>query len=135
MRFLLPVFLLVAATTAAQPRITVPNSASVSGSVPSSTPSAEPPVSTIADAMTRGLQRNLAALIPSNTREMARRARWTALAELLPDVRRHARVQPRAASVSFVRVFRAFGVLLLVMLPLVLVMRRPRPGGGPVVMH
>lgn len=43
-------------------------------------------------------------------------------------------VQQQAAIVSFVRVFEALGILFLVMLPLVLVMRRPPRGGGPAVM-
>ena len=33
--------------------------------------------------------------------------------------------------VSFVMIFRLLGVVFLVMIPLVLIMRRPKGGGGP----
>jgi hypothetical protein len=37
--------------------------------------------------------------------------------------------------VSFVMLFRLLGLIFLAMLPLVLIMRRPRGGGGPVAAH
>ena len=37
--------------------------------------------------------------------------------------------------VSFVTIFRLLGVLFLVMIPLVLLMRRPAKGGAPAAAH
>lgn len=111
MRFLLPVFLLVTSTAAAQPRIAMPYVAGALGGVPSGTPSAEPLALTIVDAVTRGLQHNLAILTATDTRDMARGARWTALAELLPDVSGHVRESRQVVNLA------AFGF--------------PRPAGVP----
>jgi DHA2 family multidrug resistance protein len=44
-------------------------------------------------------------------------------------------VQQQAALLSYLNEFKFFGIVFLVMLPLVLVMRRPARGGGPVAMH
>ncbi len=44
-------------------------------------------------------------------------------------------VQQQAYMVSFVSLFRLLGGIFLVLLPLVLLMRRPRSGGGPVGAH
>jgi MFS transporter, DHA2 family, multidrug resistance protein len=44
-------------------------------------------------------------------------------------------VHQQAAIVSFVNLFRGLGLLFLVLLPLVLLMRRPRPGQAPVGAH
>ena len=44
-------------------------------------------------------------------------------------------VQRQAAMVSFVGLFQLLGVLFLVLLPLVLIMKRPRGGGGPTGAH
>ena len=44
-------------------------------------------------------------------------------------------VQQQAALLSYLNEFKFFGVVFLLMLPLVLVMRRPARGGGPVAMH
>jgi DHA2 family multidrug resistance protein len=41
-------------------------------------------------------------------------------------------VQRQAAMVSFVMIFRLLGILFLVMIPLVLIMKKPK-GGGPMV--
>jgi hypothetical protein len=41
----------------------------------------------------------------------------------------------QASMVSFVMLFRLLGVVFLVMLPLVLIMKRPRGAGGPVGAH
>jgi DHA2 family multidrug resistance protein len=41
-------------------------------------------------------------------------------------------IQRQAAMVSFVNIFRMLGLLFLVMIPLVLIMRRPKEGAGPV---
>ena len=43
-------------------------------------------------------------------------------------------VQQQAAMVSFVELFRLLGMIFLLLLPLVLLMRRPR-GGGPMAAH
>ncbi len=40
-------------------------------------------------------------------------------------------VQQQAAMASFVQVFRLLGIIFLVLLPLILLMRRPRSGAGP----
>ena len=44
-------------------------------------------------------------------------------------------VQQQAALLSYLNEFKFFGIVFLVMLPLVLIMRRPARGGGPVAMH
>jgi DHA2 family multidrug resistance protein len=44
-------------------------------------------------------------------------------------------VQQQAALLSYLNEFKFFGVVFLVMLPLILLMRRPARGGGPVAMH
>jgi MFS transporter, DHA2 family, multidrug resistance protein len=44
-------------------------------------------------------------------------------------------VQQQAAMVSFVTIFRLLGVIFLLLLPLVLLMKKPRGGGGPVAGH
>jgi DHA2 family multidrug resistance protein len=40
-------------------------------------------------------------------------------------------VQQQAAMVSFVQLFRLLGGIFLLLLPLILLMKRPRSGGGP----
>jgi DHA2 family multidrug resistance protein len=40
-------------------------------------------------------------------------------------------VQQQAAMASFVQLFRLLGIIFLVLLPLILLMRRPRTGAGP----
>jgi DHA2 family multidrug resistance protein len=40
-------------------------------------------------------------------------------------------VQQQAAMSSFVELFRLLGVIFLLLLPLILLMRRPRAGAGP----
>jgi DHA2 family multidrug resistance protein len=44
-------------------------------------------------------------------------------------------VQRQAAMVSFVGLFQLLGILFLAVLPLVLLMKRPRGGGGPMAAH
>jgi DHA2 family multidrug resistance protein len=44
-------------------------------------------------------------------------------------------VQQQASMVSFVLVFRLLGVIFLLLLPLILLMKRPRSGGGAVGAH
>jgi DHA2 family multidrug resistance protein len=44
-------------------------------------------------------------------------------------------VQQQAALLSYLNEFKFFGIVFLVMLPLILLMRRPARGGGPVAMH
>jgi MFS transporter, DHA2 family, multidrug resistance protein len=44
-------------------------------------------------------------------------------------------VQQQASMVAFVWVFRMLGVIFLVLVPLVLLMKRPRGGGGPMGAH
>jgi DHA2 family multidrug resistance protein len=44
-------------------------------------------------------------------------------------------VQRQAAMVSFVGLFQLLGILFLALLPLVLLMKRPRGGGGPMAAH
>jgi DHA2 family multidrug resistance protein len=44
-------------------------------------------------------------------------------------------VQQQAAMVSFVGIFQLLGILFVVLIPLVLLMKRPRRGGGPVAAH
>jgi DHA2 family multidrug resistance protein len=44
-------------------------------------------------------------------------------------------IQRQAAMVSFVRIFRLLGLVFLLMLPLVLIMKRPKRGGGPISAH
>ncbi len=44
-------------------------------------------------------------------------------------------VQQQAAMVSFVSLFRLLGGIFLLLLPLILLMKRPRSGGGPVGAH
>jgi MFS transporter, DHA2 family, multidrug resistance protein len=47
----------------------------------------------------------------------------------------HGMLVQQASMVSFVMLFRLLGLIFLAMLPLVLIMRRPRGGGGPVAAH
>ena len=47
----------------------------------------------------------------------------------------HGLVARQAAMVSFVGLFQSLGVLFLLILPLVLLMKRPRGGGGPMGAH
>jgi MFS transporter, DHA2 family, multidrug resistance protein len=47
----------------------------------------------------------------------------------------HGMLIQQASMVSFVMLFRLLGLIFLAMLPLVLIMRRPRGGGGPVAAH
>ena len=47
----------------------------------------------------------------------------------------HGLVQRQAAMVSFVMIFRLLGAIFLVMLPLVLIMKRPLRGPGPMEAH
>jgi MFS transporter, DHA2 family, multidrug resistance protein len=47
----------------------------------------------------------------------------------------HGMLVQQASMVSFVMLFRLLGVIFLLMLPMVLVMKRPRRGGGPVAAH
>jgi hypothetical protein len=44
-------------------------------------------------------------------------------------------VQQQAAMLSFVDTFRALAVVFLLVLPLLLLMRKPRHQGGPTAMH
>jgi DHA2 family multidrug resistance protein len=44
-------------------------------------------------------------------------------------------VQQQAAMVSFVGIFQLLGVLFIALIPLVLLMKRPRGGSGPVAAH
>jgi MFS transporter, DHA2 family, multidrug resistance protein len=44
-------------------------------------------------------------------------------------------VQQQAAMVSFVGIFQLLGILFIVLVPLVLLMKRPKRGGGPVAAH
>ena len=44
-------------------------------------------------------------------------------------------VQQQAAMMSFVSIFQFLGVLFIALVPLVLLMKRPRGGGGPVAAH
>jgi DHA2 family multidrug resistance protein len=46
-------------------------------------------------------------------------------------------VQRQAAMVSFVSIFRTLGIVFIVLIPLVLIMKRPpkKPGGGPIAAH
>jgi DHA2 family multidrug resistance protein len=44
-------------------------------------------------------------------------------------------VQQQASMVSFVGIFQLLGVLFVVLVPLVLLMKRPKGGGGPVAAH
>jgi DHA2 family multidrug resistance protein len=44
-------------------------------------------------------------------------------------------VQRQATMVSFVGIFQLLGLLFLALLPLVLLMKRPRGGAGPVAAH
>jgi DHA2 family multidrug resistance protein len=44
-------------------------------------------------------------------------------------------VQQQAALLSYLNEFKFFGIVFLVMLPLIFVMKRPARGGGPVAMH
>jgi DHA2 family multidrug resistance protein len=47
----------------------------------------------------------------------------------------HGMIARQASMVSFVTVFRLLGVLFLIMIPLVLLMRRPSKGGAPAAAH
>lgn len=86
MRFLLPltILLLISVPASAQSRTTPP--AAFLGGVPLGTPSAEPIALTILDAINRGLQHNLGLLNAQDAADHAKGARWTALADLLPNV-------------------------------------------------
>lgn len=86
MRFLLPVFLLVATTAAAQSRTTTPTNSQFLGGIPTGTPSAAPLSLTIVDAIARGLQHNLGLLNAEQSVDRARGTRLTALADLLPQI-------------------------------------------------
>jgi DHA2 family multidrug resistance protein len=44
-------------------------------------------------------------------------------------------VQQQAAMVSFVGIFQLLGILFLALIPLVLLMKRPRQGSAPVAAH
>ena len=44
-------------------------------------------------------------------------------------------IQRQAAMVSFVNIFRLLGLLFLVMIPLVMIMKRPKGGAGPAAAH
>ena len=44
-------------------------------------------------------------------------------------------VNQQASMVSFVTVFRLLGVMFLLLLPLILVMKRPRSGSAPAGAH
>jgi DHA2 family multidrug resistance protein len=44
-------------------------------------------------------------------------------------------VQQQAAMVSFVGIFQLLGVLFIALVPLVLLMKRPKRGGGPAAAH
>jgi len=85
MRFLLIAFLLLASTASAQPRLTnVP--APFLGGVPTGTASATPLNLTILDTINRALQHNLAMLNAEEAVGRARGERWTAMADLLPNI-------------------------------------------------
>jgi DHA2 family multidrug resistance protein len=45
----------------------------------------------------------------------------------------HGMILQQASMVSFVNLFRLLGIIFLVMLPLVIAMKRPRPGTGPMM--
>jgi DHA2 family multidrug resistance protein len=47
----------------------------------------------------------------------------------------HGMLVQQASMVSFVMLFRALGLLFLVMLPMVLLMKRPARGAGPMAAH
>jgi DHA2 family multidrug resistance protein len=47
----------------------------------------------------------------------------------------HGMLLQQASMVSFVMLFRLLGVIFLVLMPLVLIMKRPKSGGGPVAAH
>jgi len=47
----------------------------------------------------------------------------------------HGMLLQQASMVSFVMLFRVLGIVFLLMLPLVLVMKRPSSGDGPVAAH
>jgi outer membrane protein TolC len=57
------------------------------GSVPQGTASAEPLALSFKETLDRGLQFNLGLLLQEETQRAAHGARWTALADLLPNVR------------------------------------------------
>jgi DHA2 family multidrug resistance protein len=44
-------------------------------------------------------------------------------------------VQRHATMVAFVGIFQLMGVIFIALVPLVLLMRRPRTGGGPMAAH
>jgi DHA2 family multidrug resistance protein len=44
-------------------------------------------------------------------------------------------VQRQAAMVSFVGLFQLLGILFVALVPLILLMKRPARGGGPVAAH
>jgi outer membrane protein TolC len=89
-RSVLPIALLfVASTAVAQTRVPAQISAPFLGGVPAGTATSDPLSLTIVDAINRGLQHNLGLLTAEDSLGRARGARWTALAELLPDVSGH----------------------------------------------
>ena len=47
----------------------------------------------------------------------------------------HGMLMQQASMVSFVMLFRMLGIVFLLMLPMVLLMKRPKGGGGPVAAH
>jgi outer membrane protein TolC len=85
-RSVLPVvFLLVAGGASAQSRLTAPASGPLLGGVPKGEATAQPIALTIIDAINRALENNLARLNAEEELGRARGARWTALADLLPN--------------------------------------------------
>lgn len=80
------VFLLTAAVAGAQPHARGAMPASLYGGVPKGAASVTPIALTIADAINRGLDNNLAILNAEEQLGRARGARWMALADLLPNV-------------------------------------------------
>jgi DHA2 family multidrug resistance protein len=44
-------------------------------------------------------------------------------------------VQRNATMVAFVGIFQLMGVIFIALVPLVLLMRRPKAGGGPMAAH
>jgi len=47
----------------------------------------------------------------------------------------HGMLLQQASMVSFVMLFRLLGIVFLLMLPMVLIMKRPKRGGGPAAAH
>ncbi len=79
-------FLLIASTASAQSRTSLSGNDPFQGGVPSGTATAEPLALTIIEAINRGLQHNLGLLHAEESVAQARGARWSALADLLPNV-------------------------------------------------